>query len=193
MSTIRKTPSGSQRVGDPGQDLRRLGLVVDRVEGGDRGRTLWCSARVGDVAHLEASRWSGPALRLRAGRLDRLGGEVVAGEAAVREGRRHQVDRVALPQPMSATSMPARSRSVRPGTSGRIVVDQRGVVDGGRCPRPSAGGTGVGAVGNAAAVAEAVDDLLLHPGQQRDELHHARQVVGAGGPGQAGRVFGGSR
>lgn len=46
------------------------------------------------------------------------------------------------------------------------------------------------AVGQAAAVAEAVDDLLFDLGQQGDELCDAREVVGAGRAGQhRGPVF----
>ena len=48
-------------------------------------------------------------------------------------------------------------------------------------------------VRDTAAVAEAVDQRLLHLGQQGNELGLNRQVVGAGGPRQPGRVLGRER
>ena len=48
-------------------------------------------------------------------------------------------------------------------------------------------------VRDTAAVAEAVDQRLLHLGQQGNEPGLNRQVVGAGGPRQPGRVLGRER
>ena len=45
------------------------------------------------------------------------------------------------------------------------------------------------AVGQAAAGSETADDLLLDLSQQRDELRHSGQVVGAGGARQCRRMF----
>ncbi len=84
-----------------------------------------------------------------------------------------------LPQPISATSTP---RAAGPAGRRREAGRRRRVRR--RTPSPLVSAISfvearVGAVGQAAAVAEAADDLLLDLAQQRDELRDAGEVVGA--------------
>jgi hypothetical protein len=106
------------------------------------------------------------------------------------EGLGHQVDGVAPPA-ADVGDVDSRGEAVeRPRHEREDAVDQRRVMD----RRAVHGHRGVkalvGAVGHAAAAAEALHHLLLDGGQQRDELHHVRQVVRAGVTGQRCGVLG---
>src|SRR3989304_5009496 len=109
-----------------------------------------------------------------------LVGEVVPGEAAVGEGPGHHVRGVAaaaahvqhigsLPEPF-----------YHAGDKRERDVDQRGVDDAGALPRHERLEAAELRVRHAAAVAEGVDDALLHVAEQGEVLSDGGQVVGPG-------------
>ena len=75
--------------------------------------------------------------------------------------------------------MPVRSRSARPVDERERDVDQAAVVDLGRLLRLQRLEARHLRVADAAAVAEAVDDLLLELAEQRDVLGEGGEVVRA--------------
>ncbi len=192
MSTIRNTPSGRSAAAIPART--RAGCAWSWIASKAVIRSNRSGASsVRHVARLEPRVGQPQALRLVAPRCDALLGEVVADEAAVREGARHQVDGV----PTAAADvghvdagLQARREA---GHERQDRVDQRGVVDCGAVLGHQLLEARERRVRDAAAVAEALDQRLLDLGQQGDELGLHRQVVGAGGPRQPGRVLGRQR
>jgi len=186
MSTIRKTPRGRSAV-DVAQHAGELRLVVDRVEHGDDviGRRF---VQLRHVLTLEGRVRQPQPSRFGAARRDPLVGEVDSGEPAVRERKRHHVDGM----PTAAT--PVGHLDACPQPFGQSLCERQDDVDQGSVEHLAAlfghdrVETGVLAVGQAPAGAEAADDLRLDLAQQRDVLRDAGQVVGSGGAGQHRRV-----
>lgn len=189
MSTIRNTPSGRSAPPDPCQDLRRLSLVVDRVEGGDEVEPIPLR-QVRHVACLEARVGQPQALGLVAPRLGTLLREVVADEPAVGKDPGHQINGMASTTAdvghLDASPEPLRQAR----DQGEDGIDQGGVVDSTALFDHELLEAGVGSIRDAPAVAEAGDNLVLDLGQEGNVLCLQRQVVGAGGPGQPSGVLG---
>jgi len=167
-----------------------VGLVVDGVEGRDHVEAFTLT-EVGGVAKHEAD--VGRAGRLGVGL--RLGdaalGHVESGEATGREGRGQQVQR---PAAAAADVRHVDAGLEALGAAGQQRHDlgqQRALVAlAGRLRHQSLEAR-VAVVGDAAAVAEGLDDLVLDLAQQADVLAERGEVQGAGGPGEQPGVLGG--
>ena len=94
-----------------------------------------------------------------------------------------------LPQPTSATSIPAFSRSTSPDTSGSSHVDKRHVHDLRALFRHQLLELGERRVRHAATLAEALDDLVFDDSHRSAELHKVRQVIRACGARDRCRVL----
>src|SRR5690606_38655870 len=84
---------GPQGASDAGEHLRRVGLVVDGVEGGNQVEAV-LHREDRDVPDLQVGVRQAPGGGFGAAGGDALLRDVVAGEAAVREGPRHEVNGV---------------------------------------------------------------------------------------------------
>ena len=172
-------PAGLQRPTDPLQERERLRLVVHRVERGDEVGCPGSASVVerAQVALLERDVSETALGRLRPRELDRIVREVVAAERARREALGELEERPAAP----AAEIEQRSAFVEAlGHAGDEREDVRVEHREDRL-RALLGHDLVEArvplVRHAAAVPEALDDVVLDGGQRRDPLRLDGEVV----------------
>ena len=142
---------------------------MNRIE--DRDQVVFCGLlQLGSVLFLETGIGQAELLRLRLAGRDSVVGEVVAGESAVRECFGHQVDGVALPAANVRDIDPRLQPLDQPGHERQGHVDKSGVEHLGALFGHHLLKCGVGGIRDAAALAEALDDLVLDVPHERCEL-----------------------
>ena len=142
---------------------------MNRIEDGDQ--VVLCGlVQLRSVLFLETGIRQAQLLRLGLAGRDSLAGEVVAGEAAVRECFGHQVYGVALPA-ANVRNIDTRLQPLDEARhEGQGNVDESGVEYLGALFGHHPLECGVGGIRDAAALPEALDDLVLDVPHERCEL-----------------------